>query len=219
MSDDIPVIFAQTELKPRPVVIFLSASHATQLEQYVVAGWHVYCARSFVGCAIPPDLSVDVFDPTMLAGPPNLVIGDIQHLTDEWKHTVTLFAPLAVKINAAFSDDAGVVTAAAKFLSEKDYTLCASHWRDDNSFGFRILDRIDALSTFQPAPWTKLNIIAYKDVETAASMVRFGRFYAGQESRIGELEISRAVRSDYVAQLEDALMAHQQSIESLKSGA
>ena len=48
-------------------------------------------------------------------------------------------------------------------------------------------------------------------------MVRFGRFYAGQESRIGDLEISRAVRSDFIAQLEDALMAYQKKGEPSES--
>lgn len=211
MSDDIPVIFAQTELKPRPVAIFLSASHATQIEQYVVAGWHVYCSPSFSGCAIPTELTVGIFDPSALKQSPNLLIGDIVHLDDDWRHTVTLFAPLAVKINAAFSDNPEAVTAVASFLSQNGYTLCASHWNNDNAFGYRILDRIDALSVFQPTPWTKLNLIAYKDAKSAADMVRFGRFYAGQEKRVGELEVSRAIRSDHIAQLEDALMAHQNS--------
>jgi hypothetical protein len=72
-----------------------------------------------------------------------------------------------------------------------------------------VLDRIDALSVFQPTSWTNLNLIAYKDVAQASEMLRFGRFYAGQEKRIGDLEISRAIRGDYIRQLEDAMMAHQ----------
>ncbi|MBT4740189.1 MAG: hypothetical protein HN793_00450 [Rhodospirillaceae bacterium] len=216
MSDDIPVIFAQTQLKPRPVVIFLSASHATQMEQYVVAGWQVLLSPSFTGCDVPADLNVDVFDPSALEVSPNLVIGDVVHLTDEWRHTVTLFTPDTVKINAAFTEDPEVVTAAAAFLGQQGYTLSASHWSGENVFGYRCLDRIDALSVFQPTPWTKLNLIAYKDADKAADMVRFGRFYAGQEKRIGELEVSRAVRSDYITQLEDALMAYQKDGAPLK---
>ncbi|NKB43424.1 MAG: hypothetical protein GKS03_04010 [Alphaproteobacteria bacterium] len=216
MSDDIPVIFAQTQLKPRPIAIFLSASHATQMEQYVVAGWQVLLFQSFTGCDVPPELNVEVFDPSTLESAPNLVIGDVVHLTDEWRHAVTLFAPEAVKINAAFTENADVVTAVASFLNEQGYTLIASHWSNENAFGHRCLDRIDALSVFQPTPWTKLNLIAYKDPGKAADMVRFGRFYAGQEKRIGELEVSRAVRGDYIQQLEDALMAHQIEVAPLK---
>lgn len=217
MSDDIPVIFAQTQLKPRPIVVFLSASHATQMEQYVAAGWQVLLSLSFGGCEVPNDLNVDVLDPSALEVAPNLIIGDIHLLTDEWRHMVTLFAPETVKINAAFSEDPDVVTAAAAFLADQGYTLSASHWSNDNAFGYRCLDRIDALSVFQPTPWTKLNLIAYKDADKAADMVRFGRFYAGQEKRIGELEVSRAVRGDYIAQLEDALMAYQKDGVPLKA--
>jgi hypothetical protein len=125
MSDDIPVIFAQPVVKPPPVVIFLSATHATQLEQYVVAGWQVFYGQSFTGCVIPAELAVIEFDPAVLEAAPQLIVGDIATLSDDWRHVVTLFTPHAVKINAAFSEDAAVVTSAAAFLSQQGYTLCA----------------------------------------------------------------------------------------------
>lgn len=210
MSDDIPIIYAQAKVSPPPVAIFLSAGHATQLEQYVLAGWQVRTAEDFTGCDIPPELLVDVFDPGALEAPPALLMGEIASLTEGWRHTVTLFAPQVVKINAAFSKDADAVTQCAAFLSGQGYSLCASYWENDNAFGRRILSRIDALSVFQPTPWTQLNLIAYKDPGVASEMLRFGRFYAGQEKRIGDLEVSHAIRGDYISQLEDAMMAYQQ---------
>lgn len=209
MSDDIPVIFAQTTLKPQPVVIFVSATHATQMEQYVVAGWRVLHAQDFQGCDLPRDLPIDVFDPASLDAAPCLVIGDIVHLTDDWRHMVTVFTPESVKINAAFTEDASKVTEISAFLTNQKYTMCASYWRNDNSFGHRILDRIDALSVFQPTPWTQLNLIGYRETAKAADMVRFGRFYAGQEQRIGDLEVKSAIRADHISQLEAAMMALQ----------
>lgn len=209
MSDDIPIIYAQPKVEPPPLAIFLSAGHATQMEQYLLAGWQVRKAQNFAGCDVPAEMDIRPFDPAALKAAPSLLCGDIERLTEEWRHTVTLFTPQVVKINAAFSQDADVVTQCAVFLSEQGYTLCASYWQRDNSFGRRILERIDALSVFQPTPWTQLNLIAYKDVDAAAEMLRFGRFYAGQEKRIGDLEVSRAIRGDYITQLEDALMAYQ----------
>lgn len=209
MSDDIPVIYAQAKVTPPPIAIFLSAGHATQMEQYVLAGWQVRTVQAFTGCDVPDELEIETFDPAMLEAPPAMLSGEIESLSEEWRHTVTLFTPQVVKINAAFSKDADAVTRCAAFLGEQGYNLCASYWKNDNSFGRRILDRIDTLSVFQPTPWTQLNLIAYKDADAAAEMLRFGRFYAGQEKRIGELEVSRAVRGDYITQLEDSLMAYQ----------
>ncbi|MDG2321313.1 MAG: hypothetical protein P8L79_13720 [Rhodospirillaceae bacterium] len=39
--------------------------------------------------------------------------------------------------------------------------------------------------------------------------MRFGRFYAGQEKRIGELLITKTIRGDCTAQVEDALKLKQ----------
>jgi hypothetical protein len=214
MSDDIPVIFAQTVLKPQPLAIFLSATHATQMEQYVVAGWRVARTQDFQGCEIPRELPIDVFDPASLDAAPCLIIGDIMHLNDDWRHMVTLFTPESVKINAAFTEDAAKVTEVAAFLTGQNYTMCASYWRNDNSFSHRILDRIDALSVFQPTPWTNLNLIGYKETARAHTMVRFGRFYAGQEQRIGDLEVKNAIRADHISQLEAAMMALQKRRDS-----
>ncbi len=215
MSDDIPVIFAKPDLSPRPLALFLSASHSTQLEQYIVAGWTVWHATPFSGCDLPKGLNISAYDPAALTSAPELIIGDLVTLPADWQQMVTLLTPESVKINAAFSDAADVATAAAAFLSGQGYTLCAAYWKNDNSFGLRILDRIDALSAFQPTPWTNLNLIAYKDPEQAQSMVRFGRFYAGQESRIGELQIAKAIRADHIKQLEAAMMELQKRRDSL----
>jgi len=215
MSDDIPVIFAKPDISPRPLVIFLSATHPTQLEQYVVAGWNVWHLTPFGTCDLPADLNVAPCDPAGLSGPPELLIGDLASAPDDWKQMVTMLTPNSVKLNAAFNDIGEANTAAAAFLTDQGYTLCASYWKNDNSFGFRILDRIDALSAFQPTPWSNLNLIGYKDLAQAQSMVRFGRFYAGQESRIGELQIEKTIRADYIKQLEEAMMQLQKRKDSL----
>jgi hypothetical protein len=135
-----------------------------------------------------------------------LVIGDLALMTEDWRHTVTMVTPQSVKLNAAFTEDADRITAAASHLTGLGYTLCGAYWRNDNSFGYRILERVDALSGFQPTPWTNLNLIGYKNKAQAEAMVRFGRFYAGQEARIGELQIAKAVRTDYITQLETAMI-------------
>ncbi len=83
--------------------------------------------------------------------------------------------------------------------------MCAAYWRNDNAVALKILERIDALSVFQPTPWTNLNLVAFKDPAQAQDMLRFGWFYAGQEKRIGELQITNVIRGDYIQQLEDAL--------------
>ena len=206
MSDDIPVIFAKPDLSPRPLALFLSASHSTQPEQYVIAGWTVWHGTPFSGCDLPADLNIAPYNPAGLTGPPELVFGELASMPDDWHQTVMLLTPKSVKVNAAFQADPDAATSAAAFLSDQGYTLCASYWKNDNSFGLRILERIDALSAFQPTPWSNLNLIAYKDPVQAQTMVRFGRFYAGQESRIGELQVAKAIRADHIKQLEEAMM-------------
>ena len=134
MSDDIPIIFAQQKMSPPPVAIFLSASHSTQMEQFILAHWRVMLAPDFTGCDIPQDLVVESFNPDALAGPPALLSTDIDSIPDDWHHRVRLFAPAMVKINAAFSEEAEPIVNAAAKLSELNYTLCAAYWRNDNAF-------------------------------------------------------------------------------------
>ena len=209
MSDDIPVIFAQQEMSPPPVSLFLSVSHPNQMEQFVLAGWRVMLAQDFTGCEIPSNLVVEPFDAEKIIQPPALLSANIGSLPDDWHHRVRMLTPRMVKINAAFSSEAEPIVDASSALMKQGYTLCAAYWRNDNAFELSILDRIDALSAFQPTPWTRLNLIAFSDPAQANDMLRFGRFYAGQEKRIGELQIAKAIRGDYIQQLEDALMAQQ----------
>lgn len=209
MSDDIPIIFAQQDMSPPPVAIFLSASHPNQMEQFVLAGWRVMIADDFAGCTIPKELMCEPLDPGKLDRAPALVSANVADLPEDWHQRVRLFTPAMVKINAAFTEEADPIVDAAAKLSDQDYALCAAYWRDDNAFGFKTLDRIDALSVFQPTPWVNLNIMGFSDAAQAQDMLRFGRFYAGQEKRIGELLITKTIRGDYISQLEDALMLKQ----------
>ncbi len=209
MSDDIPIIFAQQEMSPPPVGIFLSASHPAQMEQFVLANWRVMLAPDFSGCEIPADLIVESFNPDTLEGPPALLSANINSIPDDWHHRVRLFSPSMVKINAALTDDAELIVDAASVLGDLNYTLCAAYWRNDNAFALKTLDRIDALSVFQPTPWTNLNLLAFSDAGQAKDMLRFGRFFAGQEKRVGELQVTNVVRGDYIQQLEDALIKQQ----------
>lgn len=209
MSDDIPLIFAQQATVPPPVALFLSATHPNQMEQFVLAGWRVMLAQDFTGCEVPPQLIWEAFDPNALVSPPALLSATVNDLPEDWSHRVRILTPDMVKMNAAFSEDADPVVGAASSLTDQGYTLCAAYWRDDNVCGFKLLDRIDLLSVFQPTPWSNLNLLAFRDEAQARDMLRFGRFYAGQEKRIGELQIAKSIRGDYINQLEDALQAHQ----------
>ena len=87
--------------------------------------------------------------------------------------------------------------------------MCAAYWRNDNAFALKTLDRIDLLSVFQPTPWTNLNLLAFSDTAQANDMLRFGRFFAGQEKRIDELQVTNVIRGYYIQQLEDALTKQQ----------
>lgn len=209
MSDDIPIIFAQQKMSPPPVALFLSASHSQQMEQFVIANWRVVLAPDFCGCDIPKELVAESFNPNNLEGPPGLLSAEIRYLPDDWHHRVRILTPEIVKINAAFSEDADAVAAVAANLTEQEYTICAAYWSDDNAVGLKTLDRIDALAVLQPTPWASLNLIAFADASQAQDMLRFGRFYAVQEKRIGELLITKAIRGDYIQQLEEALKSEQ----------
>ncbi len=209
MSDDIAIIFAQQKMSPPPVALFLSVTHPNQMEQYVLANWRVMLAPDFTGCDIPKELVAEPFDPEVLEGPPALLSADMGHLPDDWHHRVRLLTPDMVKINAAFSEDSDAVVKVASTLTDQKYSLCAAYWRDDNVIALKTLDRIDTLSFFQPTPWTSLNLMAFADPDQANDMLRFGRFFAGQEKRIGELLVTNAIRGDYISQLEDALKLKQ----------
>ena len=209
MSDDIPIIYAQQVMSPKPVALFLSASNSKQMEQFIIAGWRVMAADNFSGCSIPAELDCEPFDPEQFSITPTLMSASISGLEDRWYKLVQLYAPSMVKINAAFSEDAEPIVEVAERLAEQDYTLCAAHWRNANTLGLRVLDRIDSLSVFKPTPWTRLNIIGFANSDQAQYMLRFGRFYASQEKRIGDLLISQAIRGDYITQLEEALKLKQ----------
>jgi hypothetical protein len=118
--------------------------------------------------------------------------------------------PAMVKVNCAFhgiDDRRGDDIAAT--LAELGYTVLAALWRDDNTYGFGSLARIDYLAAYPSRDWKHLSLIAVRDPARAKTILTVSRLYVGEERRIAELRLSNAVRGDQIARLEDALMVHQ----------
>lgn len=215
MSDDIPIIFSQDIRDPgreRPrTAIFLSAESVAQMQQYAVVGWSVAVAPGFVSKA-DIDLSQvpaatpreeDILNCTLLSC-------EAPHLNPETSARIAKWQPEIVKINCAFHDvsDASSLTAP---LSARGYTVLGAAWRDDNSFRIRSLMSVDFIETNQLPEWDRINIIGVRDSDHAQRIVTIARLYAGEEARISELRVAKAIRDDYIAKLEDAMMAHQQT--------
>ncbi len=89
------------------------------------------------------------------------------------------------------------------------YVVLAAVWRDDNSFAIRSLTRLEPVERILIADWDRTNIIGVRDPEHAQTLLTIGRLYTGEENRIGELRVAKAIRDDHITKLEDALMAHQ----------
>jgi hypothetical protein len=215
VSDDIPLIFAEEVRSPArstaPSAIFLSAASAAQMQQYATAGWRVTAAPGFKASAeinlasVPASASAGN-DP----GPYTLLSCEAPYLTADTAARIKQWQPNVVKINCAFHNVADAGSLAAP-LTTAGYTLLGAHWRDDNSFAIRSVERIAPLSDFQPPEWDRLNLIGVRDHEHAHIILTIARLYTGEEQRISELRVANMVRNDFIARLEDALIAQQPS--------
>ena len=212
MSDDIPIIFA-LELQPqahKPTAVFLSAASMPQMQQYATAEWNVVAVAGFAGpqvdlAAVPAKQMRDdeITEVTLLSC-------EAPHLNRETAPRIARWRPEIVKINCAFHNIADAQPVAAS-LANSGYQLLGAHWRDDNSFRYRSVSEIAPLSYFNPPAWDQLDIIAVRDPGLMKAILTLGRLYVGEEARILDLRVANAVRSDAIARLEDALLAHQPS--------
>src|SRR5690606_38273859 len=89
------------------------------------------------------------------------------------------------------------------------YHVAAAVWRDDNSFGYRSLSGFGPLESLPSIEWDRTNLIGIRDAAFAKPLLTVARLYVGEERRIADLRVANTIRNDYIARLEDALMAHQ----------
>ncbi len=212
MSDDIPIIFALDLYPPsqKPTAVFLSAASAPQMQQYATAEWKVVAAAGFAGAKVDFATvpAAQKSDDEIAAV--TLLSCEAPHLGRETAARIARWQPEIVKINCAFHNiaDAGPVAAS---LANSGYHMLGAHWRNDNSFHLRSVSEIAPLSHFNPPVWDQLNIIAVRDPALMKAILTLGRLYVGEEARILDLRVGNMVRSDTIARLEDALVAHQPS--------
>ena len=212
MSDDIPIIFA-LELHPqgaKPTAVFLSAASAPQMQQYATAEWNVIAIEGFGGAkvdlaTVPATQKRDDEISTV-----TLLSCEAPQLNQDTAGRIARWRPEIVKINCAFHNIADAAPVAAS-LGKSGYHLLGAHWRNDNSFHIRAVSEIAPLSHFNPPSWDQLNIIAVRDAALMKTILTLGRLYVGEEARILDLRVGNMVRSDTIARLEDALLAHQPS--------
>jgi|GEM_PF-5257920 len=211
MSDDIPLIFA--EETPTPTAVFLSASGLSQMQQFATAGWAVAVTAGFaplrpITLAEVPAQAVD--EAVIIS--PTLVSCEAQSWSAENLARIATWRPRIVKVNCAFSElEPAHLERIAKDLAGLRLTVLAAHWRDDNTFRIRSLNRIDRLEALQPPEWPRLNFIACADDANARMILKIGRLHAGQEQRIAQLRVSEQVRGEHIARLEASLISAQQS--------
>ena len=96
-------------------------------------------------------------------------------------------------------------------LKASGYIVLGALWRDDNSFQIRSLMSIDYIDAVQLPEWNRINLIGVRDADCAHRIVTIARLYSGEEKRISELRVAKAIRDDYIAKLEDALITHQKT--------
>ena len=215
MSDDIPIIFAQDVRDPgrekQRTAVFLSAISASQMQQYAIGGWGVTAASGFdckagINLAEVPAATVrdeDIVSCTLLSC-------EAPNLKPDTSACIAKWRPDLVKINCAFHgvSDASLLAAP---LSASGYTILGAVWRDDNSFGIRSFMSLDRIESIKLLEWDRINLIGVRDAAHAQVILTVARLYAGEEKRISELRVAKAIRDDYIGMLEDALMAHQQT--------
>ncbi|HCX15265.1 MAG TPA: hypothetical protein DGZ24_08105 [Rhodospirillaceae bacterium] len=215
MSDDIPIIFAEDfyDLRSKRVstAVFLSADSAAQMNQYAVGGWSVAAAPGFVAksdinlAEVPASTpsEEDIIDCTLLSC-------EAPHLKSGISERMKRWQPEIIKINCAFYDVADASSLAAS-LANAGYAVLGAVWRDDNSFGIRSLASLGFLDAIRVLEWDRTNLIGVRDRAHAQNIITVSRLYIGEEKRISELQLAKAVRDDYINKLEDALMAHQRA--------
>lgn len=177
------------------------------MQQYATAGWAV--------TVLPGFKSLRPIEPARLP-PTGSGPADVLSIEAALLDTAALAVDAAtIKINFAFADalgDRGARLAAD--LTARGYVVLGAHWRDDNTYRIRSLERIDLLAALEPVVWTRTNLIACRDPHLAEVIVRFARVYAAQERRTAELKVGEAIRTDYIAKLEDAVQTLQKRIEA-----
>jgi hypothetical protein len=213
VSDDIPLIFSD-QLHAReghvPRVVFLSAATAAQMLQYATAGWQVIAADGFQSTAAIDLAAVPAQRGEAHAEGADIVSVEAPAWTNDARAKIALWQPAVVKVNCAFhgiDDQRGEDIAAT--LAGLGYVLLAAHWRDDNTYGFGTLARIDHLGAYPSRDWKHLSLIAVRDGAHARTILTVARLYVGEERRIAELRLSNAIRGDHITRLEEALMVHQ----------
>ena len=211
MSDDVPLILAEDS--PTPTAVFLSASSASQMQQYTAAGWAIAVTPKFQPLRAINIAEADaqvVDEPSIIR--PTLVSCEAQTWTAASLSAIVRWQPRVIKVNCAFSElESSQIQAISKELAAQRLTVVAAHWRDDNTYRFISLNRIDFLDNLHPPEWTRLNFIACADEKIAKMIIKIGKLHVGQEQRIAQLRVSEAVRNDHIASLEKALVAAQQS--------
>jgi hypothetical protein len=180
------------------------------MQQYATAEWNVIAADGFTGAGVDLAALPATQKPDDEISAVTLLSCEAPHLNRETPLRIARWRPEIVKINCAFHNIADAEPVAAS-LASSGYQLLGSHWRDDNSFRIRTVSEIAPLSYFKPPVWDQLNIIAVRDAGLMKAILTMGRLYVGEEARILELRVANAVRSGTIAQLEDALLAHQPS--------
>jgi hypothetical protein len=215
VSDDIPLIFADQLASPEarePRIVFMSAVAASQMQQYVTAGWRVIAAPGFASKS-PVDLAAvpaQAGDEAAGEGA-DIVSIEAPLWPGEGFARLSRWKPACVKVNCAFHGlESQRCEDMASMLNGLGYTLLGAHWRDD-TYALASLSRLDYLAAFPGRDWKHLNLIAVRDAARARALTIVGRLYAGEERRIAELRVANAVRGDHIARLEDALMAHQKA--------
>ncbi len=212
MSSDIPIIFA-CEVQPppgRPTAVFLSALSTPQMQQYATAGWTVVAAAGFAGAKVElAEVPARAMRDEEIASA-TVLSCEAPNLNRDTAGRIARWQPEIVKINCAFHNIADAQPV-ADVLAANGYHLLGVHWRDDNSFHIRSVDEISPLAVFTPPAWDQLDIIAVRNAALMKAILTVGRLYVGEEARILELRVGNMVRSDTIARLEDALVAHQPS--------
>lgn len=211
MSDDIPLLFANDS--PAPAVVFLCASNFPQMQQYATAGWRVIAAQGFTASRSfdLADVPAERLDDTAI-DQPVAVSCEGPHWSAQHLERIARWRPMVVKVNCAFYDiDAAQVQAVMNDLSARGLTVLGAHWKENKTFRIPSLNRIDVMSALEPPEWSRLNFLACADERMAQMILKVGRLHSGQEQAIAQLRLSEAVRDDYIARLEAALVASQQS--------
>lgn len=213
MSDDIPIIFAEelrrVDRASVPSAVFFSGASASQMQQYAAAGWQVFAAPGFrsdakvslaeVPAAQVPEASIPAC---------TLLSCEAKYLPADTMAHIKRWTPAFLKFNCAFYDISDASGLAAS-MSGLGYIVFAALWRDDNSFGLRSLSNLGPIASFPGHEWDRTNLIGVREPAMAQTLLTLARLYVGEERRIADLRVANALRNDYVARLEDALMAHQ----------